>query len=83
MTAESGYDAEAIGHLRKFMDGPMWEPTVERIRREIGDAAIAEPSREMRDELFYEYKALDRIVGRLTALVNGARMSDPRTGRTG
>ena len=66
--------------ITEIVDSPIFEEMIESIKLEITHEMLEDEnsSTEKRDSLYYEYKAVDKIKGRLIAIANEIRVLKPR-----
>lgn len=69
-------DYEKRRLIRNVLDNPLFDALVEDIRNELAHKMLVTDDNKVREQLFYENKALDSIVGQLMSIANDVRMID-------
>ena len=59
--------------IRRMLDDPLFNDAISHMRALIAMDMVTETNRDKRDDYYYEVKALDRIVSRLTTYANDVR----------
>ena len=67
---------ERKNSIRKLVDNQAFTDAIDVIKGDMAYNMLNESSEEVREALHREYKALDRIVGQLTAIANEVRAID-------
>ena len=59
--------------IKKVLDNPLFKGVIDEIRSDLGQKMLKAEDDRDRASLFAENKALDRVVGKLTAIANQVR----------
>jgi len=59
--------------IKKVLDNPLFKGVIDEIRFDLGQKMLKAEDDRDRASLFAENKALDRVVGKLTAIANQVR----------
>jgi hypothetical protein len=60
--------------IRDIVDNPLFNTLLNNMKRDIADKMLVTEQEEVRDRLYSEAKAIDRLVGELVSAANRYRM---------
>lgn len=67
-------ELESLKLIRDIVDNTLFNDMVSNMKRHIADTMLIAEQEEVRDRLYSEAKAIDRLVGELTKMANKYRM---------
>lgn len=62
--------------VKDMIDNPLFKQIVDEIRAEYADMMLSSEEEKVRQSLYSQAKALDKLVGHLTAIANEVRVED-------
>lgn len=68
-------ELESLKLITNIVDNPLFNDMVSNMKRHIADTMLTAEKEEVRDRLYSEAKAIDRLVGELTKMANNYRMT--------
>ena len=60
--------------IRDIVDNPLFNTLLNNMKRDIADKMLTSEQEEVRDRLYSEAKAIDRLAGELVSAANRYRM---------
>jgi hypothetical protein len=67
-------ELESLKLITNIVDNPLFNDMVSSMKRHIADTMLTAAEEEVRDRLYSEAKAIDRLVGELTKMANNYRV---------